>query len=152
MQQLPRVCEHRDLGPWNIVLGVDGTLGILDWESSELYGFPGPDLVYFLAYHAFFRDGAMRSKRFLRSYRTALDPRTPTGRARDDCLRAFLDAHAIPERMLGPIAVLTWLLHADSDARRIRHDTGGTPTAAALRDSLFLRLWDIEARRALRGA
>jgi aminoglycoside phosphotransferase (APT) family kinase protein len=152
VEPLPRVCEHRDLGPWNIVLGVDGSLGILDWESSELFGFPGPDLVYFLAYHAFFRDGAMRSKRFLRSYRAALDPRTETGRVRDDCLRSFLDAHAIAEPLLGPIATLTWLLHADSDAHRIRADAAGTPTATTLRDSLFLRLWQIEADRALRGA
>src|SRR5436190_718658 len=84
---LPLVCEQRDFSPWNVLIAADGALVVLDWESAETEGLPGMDLIYFLAYLAFFLDGAMESGRFRESYRAALDPATFTGAVQAECLR-----------------------------------------------------------------
>ncbi len=41
---LPLVWEHRDFGPWNVVLEENGEPAAIDWEDAEPQGLPGLDL------------------------------------------------------------------------------------------------------------
>jgi len=49
---------------------------------------------------------------------------------------------------LQALRLLTWLVHARSEYRRLWADAGGPPGRAALRSSLFVALWEEELRRA----
>lgn len=148
---LPVIPEQRDFGPWNLLETPAGELAVLDWESATVEGLPALDLLYYLTYASFAVDGAHDRDARVSSYRRQLDPRTPTGAVRRDCLIRYADALGLaPERLL-PLAVLGWLIHAPSDFRHAVADGGGTPSREALERSLFLALWAEEVRRIDRG-
>ena len=143
---LPTVCEHRDYSPWNILIAPDGRLAVLDWESAELQGVPALDLIYFLTYLTFALDNALNSKRIEASYRAGFTPSTFTGEIHQECLAQYAARVGIDPRVVGRLRVLAWILHSRSEYRHFEADTAGKPTAAALRRSLFVRLWELEVR------
>jgi hypothetical protein len=145
---LPLVCEQRDCSPWNILIAKDGGLVLLDWESAEPRGLPVLDLIYFLTYLSFFLDGAMDSQRFRESYRAALDPTTFTGRVVAECQRHYLTRVGLGPQVLRPLRLLTWLIHSQSDYRRLAAGGPGQPNPADLRRSLFVSLWEEELAHA----
>ena len=148
---LPRVCEQRDFGPWNVLVAPDGSLGVLDWESAELQGLPGMDLAYFLSYLAFFREGAMRSRRFRPAYRRTLDLGSATGAVRRECLDRYAKGIGLDPEALRRIPLLAWMVHARSEYRHLAADAGGEPADRALRGAIFRGLWEEEVRHATRG-
>lgn len=143
---LPVVCEQRDFSPWNVFLAPDGTLAVLDWESSECAGLPAMDLIYFLSYLALFLDGAMMSGGYRQSYRTGLDPSTFTGSVRQECLSRYASQTGIDRSVLRPLRLLVWVIHSRSEYRHYIADEGGTPKPETLRRSLFVQLWEEELR------
>ncbi len=151
LDALPLVCEQRDFSPWNVLLGADGSLAVLDWESAELRGLPGMDLLYFLTYLAFYRDGAMASGEFRQSYAAGLDPLTPTGAVRSECLARYGRLVGVAPSALAALRPFVWLIHADSEYQRFVADHGGTPPTQTLKSSLFVALWEMECA-ALRQA
>lgn len=144
LRDCPGACEHRDLGPWNILIGSDGAPGVLDWESSAPQGLQGADLHYFLAYHAFFSTGAMRTGRHLDVY-AALHTGGTLADLREQCLRSYEERTGLDPAFRGPLALYTWIVHAGAELARLQRDAGGPPSARALRASLFFRLWTWEA-------
>ncbi len=143
---LPEVPEQRDLGPWNVLVTPGGELGVLDWESAEADGLPGLDLLYYLAYASFNVDRAHDRETRMASYRRSLDPSTPTGAVRRECVARYFDALGLDHSQLGPLRLLVWMIHAPSDFRHAAADAGGPPPAHALARSLFLALWAEEVR------
>src|SRR5207302_1372878 len=113
-----------------------------DWESAELEGLPGLDLVYFLTYLSLFLAGAMGSGRFRAAYRACLEATTPMGRLIAECEARYAAAVGLDAGSLQALRLLTWLVHARSEYRRLWADAGGPPGRAALRSSLFVALWE----------
>ncbi len=144
---LPLVCEQRDFSPWNVLVDAAGALVVLDWESAELQGLPALDLVYFLTYLTFFRDGAIASGRLRDSYRATLDPSTPTGALRSECVERYSSRIGLEPDELRPLDLLLWMLHSRSEYGHITADAGGPPERERLRQSLFVSLWEEELRR-----
>jgi hypothetical protein len=147
---LPSVPEQRDFGPWNLLVTPAGQLAVLDWESAEVEGLPALDLLYYLAYACFNVDRAHDFESRVRSYRRSLDPSSLTGVVRGDSLSRYLDVLGIQAGALAPLRVLVWLIHAHSDFVHAASDAAGSPSAAALKRSLFLALWEKEVRLARR--
>ena len=46
---LPRIVQHRDYGPWNVLVDADGRVSVIDWEVAG-DGPPLVDLVYFVTH------------------------------------------------------------------------------------------------------
>ena len=148
LSDCPGAYEHRDLGPWNILIGPDGAPGVLDWESSEPQGLQGADLHYFLAYNAFFRTGAMRSGRHLDAYAALHGSGGTLADLRERCHRSYEEQTHLDPALRGPLALYTWIVHAGAELTRLWRDAGGEPPPRALRSSLFFRLWSLEASAA----
>jgi aminoglycoside phosphotransferase (APT) family kinase protein len=143
---LPIVFEQRDCSPWNILLNDKGEVRILDWESSEPCGLPVLDLIYFLTYLSFFIEGAMETKKYVKTYRNAFDPQTLIGKFNQDCLDKYCAVMNVDTLVLKPLRLLTWLIHSRSEYQRLLEDQGGRPTLSALRTSLFATLVREEIR------
>jgi hypothetical protein len=137
---LRRICEQRDFSPWNILLAPDGTLSVLDWESSELHGLPALDLIYFLTYLALYLDRALRSGRHRESFRRSLEPSSLTGAVATKCLAWYFEKTNLPKEALRPLRLLAWVLHSRSEYRHLMEDTGGPAELQRLRQSFFLDL------------
>lgn len=144
--ELPIVPEHRDLAPWNIV-DLDGRIGVLDWESSEFAGLPARDLIYFLTYGALLATGAANKADAIGVYRSLRDPSSELGAVADKSLKRYSSAVGLNHDALHPLHLLTWMLHACSEHRRIAEDAGGTPSVGQLRTGLFQALWRAELKR-----
>jgi hypothetical protein len=143
---LPSVPEQRDFGAWNVLVTPTGGLAVLDWESAEVDGLPTLDLLYYLAYASFNVDGARDRESRIDSFRRSLDPSTPVGTVRRDCLASYLDALGLHSTQLASLRALVWLIHAQSDFHHAAADAGGPPPPEALARSLFLALWSEEVR------
>ena len=135
LTDLPLVCEQRDFSPWNVLIDAAGHWVVLDWESAEADGLPLCDLIYFLAYLTFFRDGAMESGRYRKSYRDLLNPQTTSGAIFAECQQRYAAQVLIDAAVFKPLRLLTWLLHARSEYRRLM------ASSSALQHSLFVGLW-----------
>jgi len=144
---LPVVCEQRDFSPWNVFDGPSG-LVVLDWESGELRGLPALDLVYFFTHAAYYVESAWVSGRFAAAYREAWARDTFLGGVHRACSTAYLTSLGLDVRVLRPLRLLTWVLHAHSEYLHFRADAGAPPSAAQLRQSTFLALWAEELRGA----
>lgn len=144
---LPAACEHRDCSPWNILIGPGGEPVLLDWESSEPQGLPGPDLVYFLANCAFVLDGALESGATRESYARLLDPATAHGRVAAAAIADYRAALGISEEDFSRLRLLTWIVHSRSDYRHLQLESQAAPSREALRKSVFRGLVEEELRR-----
>jgi hypothetical protein len=151
LSDLPQAFEHRDCSPWNLLITSDGELAVLDWESAEPEGLPGLDLAYFLAYLAFFLEGAMKTGNFIEAYRHSLAPATFTGRLQAVCQQRYIERTGLDPVVWQPLRLLAWLIHARSEIRQLSADTGGLPQPNALRSSLFYTLILEELTRASLG-
>lgn len=136
--------EQRDFSPWNVLLAPQGKLAVLDWESAELCGMAGLDLIYFLTHLAFFVDGVMRTKRFDEAYRALLNPATRTGSVFADCTARYAAHVGLDPAEWSARRALTWMLHSHSEYERLCRDHNSRPTAAQLHTSMFLTLWRAE--------
>jgi Phosphotransferase enzyme family len=140
------VCEQRDFSPWNVLLTRDGSLSVLDWESSAVSGLPGLDLVYFHAYLALYFDRALHNGRHRESFRRSLDPTSLTGSASEASLAWYAQRLSIPKDAIRPLRLLAWVLHSRSEYRHLAEDSGGSPERQRLRQSFFLDLLEEEMR------
>jgi hypothetical protein len=143
---LPSVPEQRDFAPWNVLIDSNQELGVVDWESAVLDGLPGLDLMYFLAYLAFFVDGAMHGGGFGDAYRALLDPSSRLGSVRAECLARYASTLDLPHDVLPALSCLMWMIHARSEYLRFVGDCAGRPQDAQLRNSVMLALWEEDVR------
>jgi hypothetical protein len=144
---LPQVVEQRDFSPWNLLVTAERTLGVLDWESSELRGVPVLDLVYLFAYMSVYLGGGFPSGRYSECYREMLDSSTAIGEAAHTCLAVYMRRLDIEPRNVRALRLLTWMLHARSGYQHLLADTGGHPPAPEqLRASPYIQLWEAEVR------
>jgi hypothetical protein len=147
---LPAVPEQRDFGPWNLLVTPGSELAVLDWESGVVEGLPALDLLYYLAYASFNVDRAHDPESRLASYRRSLDPTTRTGAVRRSCIEHYFALTGVEPANLGPLRVLLWLIHAQSDFRHAEADAGGPPPSKVLARGFFLALWAEEVRHVSR--
>jgi hypothetical protein len=143
---LPAVCEQRDFSPWNVLMDAEGELAVLDWESSELSGFPALDLIYFLSYLGIALDRSSAPAEILRSYRAGVDPSTFTGSVHRECLSRYCQRLDLNPGSLPALRLFAWMIHSRSEYRHFAADEGGVPSERALRRSLFVRLWQEDLR------
>jgi Phosphotransferase enzyme family len=146
LESLPLVCEHRDFGPWNIVIA-DGGPAAIDWEDAEPHGLPGLDLIYFLTSCAFAIEvagGDVNSAQ--ETNRRLLDPETELGKVATVCLAEYRTALGIGEGDFRRLHLLCWVVQTLIACRRLVGATQGEVPAAA-DANLFLRLAEDELRR-----
>jgi aminoglycoside phosphotransferase (APT) family kinase protein len=66
---LPVVTEHRDFGPWNVLVDRDGNISVIDWEVA-CQGPPLVDLVYFVAHWCWLVAGAVSTSAQIETLRS----------------------------------------------------------------------------------
>lgn len=115
---LPLVFQHDDLGTWNVAVAPDGTIGILDWDSSRHDGFPAVDLFYFLAYYGAMLDTALATADLLESFVETFFGDGTFARVATGAVQRYTDAVALPRGWLGPLFVTCWLQQAILDVER----------------------------------
>jgi len=122
------------------VVGRDAmTVGVLDWESATVHGWPGPDLVYFTAYAAISLEGATTIDERIAVARRVRDPNDPLGRVADAAWRRYASALGLRPEALGPVRALTSAIHLRSVERRRAMVDGVTVDGATEADGALFR-------------
>lgn len=114
----PQIVEHGDMGTWNVTVARDGTIGILDWESSRDDGFPVVDLFYFLAYYGFMVDAALASADRLQSFVETFFGHGTFARVATSVVHRYTDALGLSRGWLGALFVACWLQQVTIDVER----------------------------------
>lgn len=113
---MPLVWEHRDLGPWNVVIRTGGGPAAIDWEDAEPRGLPGLDLVYLLATSALLIEGALddmsKTDRIVDAYERLLDPGTETGQVVARCFATYRERLGVCEADFQRLRLLCWIVQA----------------------------------------
>jgi glycosyltransferase involved in cell wall biosynthesis/Ser/Thr protein kinase RdoA (MazF antagonist) len=143
LDDMPVVPEHRDLGPWNMLVD-RGRLGVVDWESAVPRGLPALDLIYFILYAVGYATGVRRHRRLLDVYRAVRDVDTPFGALANDALRRYCGALGVDPGQLRALHLLTWMVHARSEHRRQIEDAGSRSLRHVADQSFFVGLWRME--------
>jgi hypothetical protein len=119
---MPLVWEHRDLGPWNVVIREDGGPAAIDWEDAERRGLPGLDLLYLLTTSALLLDGALGDTSdigpIVGCYERLLDPGTETGQVVARCFATYRERLDVGEADFRRLRLLCWIAQALIALRR----------------------------------
>ncbi len=112
--EIPVVATHGDLTMWNVLLGDDGTLAIVDWESARPDGLPLGDLAYATVdAHLLARGGTDRAAVFRALFGPVDDELAGYGpRA-----RRTAEALALPPEVVALCIDACWLSHARNEQR-----------------------------------
>jgi Phosphotransferase enzyme family len=114
----PQLFQHDDMGTWNVTVARDGTIGILDWESSRPDGLPAVDLFYFLAYYGAMMDGALATADRLRSFVETFFGHGTFARVATSAVHRYADALPLSRGWLAPLFVACWLQQTVVDVER----------------------------------
>lgn len=135
IREVDTVCQHRDLGPWNIRVDERDRLTVIDWADSVTTGLPVCDLVHFVAHLclcAYDSYGLERRKDVIAGL---MEPSSRTGRM----LTGYISSHAagvgVAADIVDDLRVVTWAL-----------DLLRRPSAERS-ESLYLDLLRAELRR-----
>jgi hypothetical protein len=146
---LPLVWEHRDLGPWNVVIGEAGKPAAIDWEDAEPEGLPGLDLIYLLASTTLLIDGALddttRADPILASYGRLLDPGTEQGGIAAACFDAYRAHLSIGADDFRRLRLVCWIVQLLIALRRLAPPTPGATSSPG--GSFFTHLVEDELDR-----
>jgi hypothetical protein len=138
---LPIVPEHRDCSPWNVHVTPGAGIALVDWESAELEGLPGLDLIYFLANTAFLLEGTLASGREPTTYRRFVGTEWDVARACQRALVRYCDATGIDTGVLATLRAFTWMVHASCQWQRHSSARAARDQADPSRGSVFFALW-----------
>jgi hypothetical protein len=146
MDTLPVCMEHRDMGPWNILVNSRGAWQAADWESSVGNGLPFTDLWYFLTWaslsveHLFEGDLA-------ESYSRLVDPTTATGAVSVAAVERYSSIIGLTSEAVDALRIVTWMIHTPSEVGRMQRAGASPLSANMLRRATFVRLWEHDVSR-----
>ena len=145
MDAVPGCMEHRDMGPWNILVDGHGAWQAADWESSVGVGVPLTDLWYFLTWAALSVEHLFEGS-LAGAYEHLTDPRSPTGTVSQVAVERYAAAMRLDCETVSILRMLTWMIHVPSEVGRL--ERAGTPLRPeTLRRATFVRMWEHEMRR-----
>jgi hypothetical protein len=110
--ELPFVDTHNDLTAANVLLGPDGRLGVIDWESAEADRLPLGDLAYaaadFAAAVAGYRDRPA-------AFGEAFEPSGSFFGVTSELIDRAVASHSMPPEARELAIASCWLLHAENE-------------------------------------
>jgi hypothetical protein len=108
------VAAHHDLTTWNILLGEQGTLGVIDWESAREAGLPFVDFFYAVTDAiSVAKTCGDRLKAFKECFAVGGSYECMVGQ----CLARLRRVVQIPDEMVGLCFHACWLHHAANEYR-----------------------------------
>jgi len=107
-----RLCVHNDLGPWNIQIDSNCVIGILDWESASLNGYPFTDLIMVLLWMSFKFQGAHKFGQYRLSYHNFVNPNTVSGQVVKKCMDHYAEKMKLSMSDIASYRLLTLLTQA----------------------------------------
>lgn len=113
------ICEHRDLAPWNIIVGSNESFYIHDWESSKLEGIPGLDLIYFMTYLCFYVEHSWTTDEALKCYKRMFERESYTGELFEECFTVYATELDLPKESIRNLCILTWVTHLASALKQL---------------------------------
>lgn len=140
---LPVVFEHGDLGPPNILLCTDGTIGVVDWELAEPEGFPALDLFFLLALIGFARQRCRKKADYLAAFQSTFFGKNPWAKP---YINTYGEKLNIAPEILQGLFLFCWSRCVMNIAQRLRafDSSGGVFSDKAafwLRSNRYYALW-----------
>lgn len=147
---IPLVFEHGDFSAPNILIDRSGRLGVVDWELAEPRGLPLADLIFFLSYVSFSREGAEKLNHYLKAFGKAFEG--PKAWANPYLLR-YSEMMGIPRELLRPLFVLSWSRYLGNVAARLKGSENGRAqlaeqTVSWLRSNRYYQIWQYAVENA----
>jgi len=104
------VCQHHDVGPWNIRVTRSGRPTIIDWADAVEAGFPMCDLFHFLVHLCFCAHDGYRPSRRSALIAEIMDPGSDLGALVASCLADYGRQIDLAMESIPQLRVLTWVI------------------------------------------
>jgi hypothetical protein len=119
-------------------------ISVIDWEDCDPRGLPLGDLILLLTLLIFHLEDPWRTGRYREVYRATLDPATPYGGIRAECLARYARRLGLSQGTLGPLALIPWLRRSLREHEGMLDATLGPEGREAFSRGLYLSLWEEE--------
>lgn len=116
---IPSVVHHGDLGAWNLLVGPDGSVQLLDWEAGDLHGPPLWDLFYLVRSIASRSTTATARRRRERAYADLILADTPLARSQAGAVRQACAETDVPVEAVVPLLATCWMHRAVKQSSRL---------------------------------
>ena len=116
-RDLPLVFMHGDATVFNVLIGADRRVGLVDWENAERHGPPLWDLFHFLQVHSAWQAGATGARYTPRSFTRQVGPGADA--AHTEATSAYCAALGVPADAVAPLRLLWLARHAVREARQL---------------------------------
>ncbi|NNE95690.1 MAG: aminoglycoside phosphotransferase family protein [Acidimicrobiales bacterium] len=103
------VCQHRDLGPWNVHLSDTNQVGVIDWGDATMTGVPLCDVLHCLVHLGLILNDAYEATDRRAAVSNVLDPNTTSGVTITGCLHQYCEGLGIDGGQIRRLRILTWL-------------------------------------------
>ncbi|MFQ5641015.1 MAG: phosphotransferase, partial [bacterium] len=143
----PLVFQHGDLGSWNILVGSDNKVIVLDWEAGETGGMPLWDFFYFIRSYAMWMCRVKGRRDSLKNFDAMfLQPSEISGVFANTiakyCMQIGLD-----KSLIAPLFYTCWMHRSLKEAMRLKRDELMSGHYVSLL-RMCIERWD-EVRKAL---
>lgn len=118
---VPTVFLHGDPTTFNLIIGPEGHVSLVDWENAESEGVPLWDLFHFLHVYGDFaaeRAGRRYTPSVFRS--RLLDPTSPLAGVTRQAVRGYCSSVELAAELVEPLFHTCWMQLAVRQARRLR--------------------------------
>ena len=116
-RDLPLVFMHGDATVFNVLIGGDHRVGLVDWENAERHGMPLWDLFHFLQVHSAWQAGAAGARYTPKSYMRQVGPGADV--AHTEATSGYCTALGIPPAAVAPLRLLWLARHSVREARQL---------------------------------
>ncbi len=107
--EFPRVFQHGDPGPWNVLVTADGRPAFLDWEAAEPRGMPLWDLFHFVRSYGLLVSRAAGTRAPLQSFTEHFLQRSAVNRLLVDATSRFCAQTGLAADLVEPLFYTCWM-------------------------------------------
>lgn len=122
MTPFPLVFQHGDLGSWNILVGNDDKVIVLDWEAGETGGMPLWDFFYFIRSYAMWMCRVKGQRDSQKNFEAMFLQPSEISNIFSETITKYCAQIGLEKSLIAPLFYTCWMHRSMKEAMRLKKD------------------------------